>query len=58
MDAEARQQPIADKRADDADGHVADKAKSSPAHELSGEPAGDQPNHQDDEQTFVGQIHE
>src|SRR6267378_5297941 len=51
MDAEARQQPIADERADDADQEIADEAKAGPLDDLTRQPAGDETDEQDDEQT-------
>src|ERR1700682_5254317 len=53
MDAEARQQPIADERADDADQEIADEAKAGPLDDLTRQPAGDETDEQYDEQTFV-----
>ena len=53
MDAEARQQPIADERADDADQEIADQAKAGPLDDLTRQPTGDETDEQDDEQTFV-----
>src|SRR3974390_1242083 len=57
VNAEPRQQPFADERADDADDDVADDAESVAAHNLTGEPSGDETNKQNDEKTFVGKMH-
>src|ERR1700704_954904 len=53
MDAKARQQPIADERADDADQEIAEEAKAGALDDLARQPAGDETDEQDDEQTFV-----
>ena len=51
-DADARQQPAGDERADDADHDVADQAKAHAAHDQAGEPAGDRADDQNDENCF------
>ena len=53
MDADLRQQPVADERADDADDKIADQSEPGPAHDLAGQPAGEQTDHQDDQKTFI-----
>ena len=49
---------LAMKRAQDAYDEVADQPVAGPAHELAGEPARDKADDQDDEKTFVRQIHD
>ena len=56
-DAELRQQPVADEGADNADDEIADEAEAGPAHDFAGEPAGDEADQQDDQKTFVRQMH-
>jgi hypothetical protein len=53
MNAEPRQQPVADEGTDDADSEVGDETEAGPPDHLSGEPARDQPHQQDDEQTLT-----
>jgi hypothetical protein len=52
MDAELRQQPVANERADYSDDEIADQSESGPAHDLAGQPAGEKTDHQDDQKTF------
>ena len=47
-----RQEPIADQRADDADADVGDEPEAGALHDLTGKPAGNEPDDQDDEKTF------
>ncbi len=42
MDAELRKQIARDQRAGDADENIADDAEAGAAHDLAGQPAGDQ----------------
>jgi len=58
MNAEPRQQPVADERAYDADDDVADDAETLAAHDLTGEPSGDETYKQDNQKTFVGKMHD
>ena len=44
-------------RAGDADEDVADDAKAGAAHDLAGQPAGDEADKQNNENAFVGNIH-
>jgi hypothetical protein len=57
MDANPRQQPIADKRADQANNQVTDQSKAAAFHDSAGEPSGDNADDQDDKKTLIGQIH-
>src|SRR5262249_26664706 len=52
MDAQFRQQPSADQRSDDPDADIRDETETGAAHDLTGEPAGDQSDDQDDQKTF------
>src|SRR5271167_691474 len=52
--AELGKQVARDQRAGDADENVANNAKAGAAHDLAGQPAGDQADEQDDENAFVG----
>ena len=53
MDTDSRQQQIADECADNAYYEIADESKSGAAHDLSGQPAGNKTDHQDDQKTFI-----
>jgi len=57
MDAEPRQQPIADERAGQANYQVADQPEPAALHHSAGEPSRDNTDDQDDEKTLIGQIH-
>jgi hypothetical protein len=57
MHAQSRQHPIANERADNADKQIADQAKSGAAHDFACRPPRDNADDQNDEKTFVGQIH-
>ena len=50
--AQSRQQPARDHRADDADDHVADEAKARTLHHLAGNPAGDDADQYPDDDCF------
>ena len=53
MDTQARQEPIADQRADNANAQIGDEAVTGAAHQVSGKPAGDQADHENNEETFT-----
>src|SRR5262249_12825241 len=53
MDAQSRQQPSADQRPDDPDADIRDEAETGAAHDLTGEPAGNQSDDEDDQKTFA-----
>src|ERR1700730_18260189 len=53
VDTDARQQPIADERADNADDQVTDQSEAGPLDNLTGQPPGDETDKNDDKQTFV-----
>jgi hypothetical protein len=57
MDANPRQQPVADKCADQANNQVTDQSKAAAFHDSAGEPSGDNADDQYDEKTLIGQIH-
>ena len=43
MNSEAMQKPVADERADDANGRVADETESVASHNLARQPSGNDP---------------
>ena len=49
-DAEPRQQPAGDERADDADHDVAEQAEAHALHDQAGEPACDRTDEDDDDE--------
>ena len=51
VDAQLRQQPIADKCPDDADDQVADETVAATPHDVAGEPSGDNADNNNDDQT-------
>jgi hypothetical protein len=53
MDADLRQQPVANKRADNAYYQIADESESGPPDDLSSQPAGNKTDEQYDQQTFI-----
>jgi hypothetical protein len=57
MDADLRQQPVANKRADNAYYQIADESESGPPYDLSGQPASDETDEQYDQKTFIRQMH-
>ena len=52
-----RQQPISNERPDDADDKVAYQTVAAAPHDVAGEPPGDNADNNDDEETFVRQVH-
>ena len=57
MDAEPRQQPTTYKGAEDTDDQIADDPESGPAHDLTGQPACNEPYEQYDQEAFTRYIH-
>jgi hypothetical protein len=57
VDAEPRQQPIADKRADDPDEKIANNSEPRPTNDFTGQPSGDDANEQYDQQALIGHMH-
>ena len=57
MNPEAMQKPVADERADDADGRVADETETAASDNLARQPSGNEPDDQNDNQTLVRQMH-
>jgi hypothetical protein len=57
MDAEPRQQPTADKGAQDTDNQITDDPKSGPSYDLTRQPAGDETYEQYDQEAFARHIH-
>jgi hypothetical protein len=55
VDAQLRQQPIADKGTDNAYAKIGDETKARTAHDLAREPARKNANEDNDEETFTGQ---
>src|SRR5437016_1186682 len=53
VDAELRQQPVADEGAYDSDDEVADDPIPRAAHDLAGQPSCNDADQQDDEETFT-----
>src|ERR1700736_5425090 len=53
VDAELRQQPVADEGAYDSDDEVAEDPIPGAAHDLAGQPSGNDADQQDDEETFT-----
>ena len=45
-DAQLRQQPAGDQRADDADHDIADQPETGAVHDQAGKPAGDRADHE------------
>src|ERR1700730_2792050 len=54
VDAELRQQPVADEGPYDSDDEVADDPIPGTAHDMAGQPSGNDADQQDDEETFTG----
>jgi hypothetical protein len=57
METELGQQPVADKRPDQANDQVADQTETAAFHHSAGEPSGDNSDDQDDEETLIGKMH-
>ncbi len=57
MNAEAMQKPIANERADDANCSVADETEPVATDDLAREPSGNEPDHLNDNQSLVRQMH-
>ena len=57
MDAELGQQPATNKGAQDSDDKIADESEAGPLHDLAGEPAGNEPDKQYDQQAFARHVH-
>jgi hypothetical protein len=57
VNADARQQPIADEGSQNADDDVADEPEPGAPHKLTGQPAGHETHQQDNQQTFIGNVH-
>jgi hypothetical protein len=58
MDAQAGQQPVTDGRADDPDDYIPDQAITGSAHDLPGQPPGDQADQHYDNNAFIRQMHD
>jgi len=53
MDTNSRQQPVANKCADNTYEEIADKSESGPPHDFSGQPASNKTDYQFDQKTFI-----
>jgi len=53
MDTEPRQQPVPNEGTDNTDHEVTNKSKTSPLHDSTGQPAGNQANEQNHKKTFT-----
>src|ERR1700682_1495423 len=58
MNTEAREQQARDEGADDSNDNVAHQTIACALHDLTGEPAGNRANQQNDEQTFTRHVHD
>jgi hypothetical protein len=58
VNADARQQPIADEGSQNADDDVADEPEPGAPHKLTGQPAGHETHQQDNQQTFIGNVND
>jgi hypothetical protein len=58
VNPKSRQQPIADKGANQTDQQIADQSKSAPLHHPACQPPGNNANDNDDQQTLIGQVHD
>ena len=57
MDAELRKQPAADEGADDSNEEIADDPEPGALHDLAGQPARNEADHQYDQETFTRHVH-
>ena len=57
MDTQPRQQPVPNEGTDNTDDEVTNKSKTSPVHDLTGQPAGNQANEQNHKKTFTRHVH-
>ena len=58
VNAKSRQEPIADKGADQTDDQITHQSKTSPLHHPARQPSGDDSHNEDDEKTLIGQVHD
>src|SRR5207244_2890005 len=56
-DAELRKQEAGNQRAADTDQDIADNSKTCALHDLSGQPARNQADEQNNQNAFVGNVH-
>src|SRR5215813_5603270 len=57
MNADARQQPVTDESADQTDDQIANQSEAAALHNPTGQPAGNDADDQNDQETLIGQIH-
>ena len=53
MDTNSRQQPVANERPNNSYYEIADESEAGASHDLTGQPACDKANHQNDQETFI-----
>jgi hypothetical protein len=57
MNTKLRQQPVANERTDQTDEQVTDEPEAAALHHPASQPTGDNSDHDDDEETLIGQMH-
>jgi hypothetical protein len=57
MNSEAMEKPVADESANNANSHIADETETISPYNLAGQPPGDDPGGQNDNQPFARQMH-
>lgn len=57
MNADARQQPVTDESADQTDDQIANQSEAAALHNPTGQPARNDTDDQNDQETLIGQIH-
>ncbi len=53
MNVQSRQQPAADERAGNSHDDVAEEAEAGAAHDMAGQPSGNQTDDENDDETFA-----
>jgi hypothetical protein len=57
VEVEARQKPVANKRANDADRSVADESETIAAKHLADQPSGERADKQDNDHALIRKMH-
>jgi hypothetical protein len=57
MDVKPRQQPVTDKGAQQTDYQIPNQTKARALHHLACQPAGNEPNHDDNQEAFIREMH-
>lgn len=57
MNIQLRKQPVTDECADDTDDQVSDKPEPTAPHDLTSQPAGNDADQNNDDETFIGKMH-